>query len=333
MSKERVLIVDFLNLFLRNWIADPSIDARGNHCGGCKGTLKSLQKLLRETNATQIIFVYDGTGGSKRKKKLFEGYKDGRKPVHLNRNINNLSFDEEQNNRNMQLLKLSEYLNLMPVAQICLSDIEADDIIARVCNLRCLQDKIKIIVSSDKDFFQLCRDDVLVLRPVQNEIMNTKRIINKFGIHPNNFALARAIAGDKSDNLDGVGGVQLPTIAKKLSFLKEEKVYSINDVLDYCEKEEHNQTLRVFRNILDNKEKIELNYKIMQLYIPNISPQAAKQIKDTVENFEPSFNQTEVVKGFMRDGYSDYSWDLLFNTFKNISSKNKQFKKIIGISS
>ena len=61
----------------------------------------------------------------------------------------------------------------------------------------------KTIISSDKDFFQLCRDDVQIYRPIQKKIVTKQSIIDDFKIHPNNFALARAIEGDKSDNLPG----------------------------------------------------------------------------------------------------------------------------------
>ena len=63
--------------------------------------------------------------------------------------------------------------------------------------------------------------------------MNKKRIIEDFNIHPNNMALARAIAGDTSDNLPGVQGIGLPTIKKRLPFLCEEKSYTIDEVVQY----------------------------------------------------------------------------------------------------
>ena len=53
----------------------------------------------------------------------------------------------------------------------------------------------------DKDFYQLCDDKTVVYKPVRDEFLNKKRIVEQFDIHPNNFALARAIDGDKSDNL------------------------------------------------------------------------------------------------------------------------------------
>ena len=67
-----------------------------------------------------------------------------------------------------------------------------------------------------------------------SEVLNKNMIVDKYGIHPTNFALARAIAGDKSDNLEGVSGVGLPTVAKRLPFLAEQKTYTLDAVKAFC---------------------------------------------------------------------------------------------------
>ena len=208
--------------------------------------------------------------------------------------------------------------------ELTIDNVEADDVIARICNLRFLNDKIKIIVSADKDFFQLCNDTVIILRPIQEEILNVKRIVDKFGIHPNNFALARAIVGDKSDNLDGVSGVGLKSVSTRLSFLKEERSYTLTELYDFCESVE--TKLKIHQSIIENKDKLNLNYKMMQLYSPNIPPNVSKMIKDTVEGFIPIFNQTAVIKKFINDGMTDYNWDVMFQIFRSIAAENKTFK-------
>lgn len=325
-KKDRVLILDGYNGFIRNYVVDPSLGKDGSPIGGCKGFLKSLQKLSREINPQKIVIVWDGAGGSKRKKKMFAEYKDGRKPIKLNRNINQgFTPSEEAENKNWQFLKLIDYLNEMPIIQLMADDVEADDIIARVCNLKSLQGKMKVIVSSDKDFYQLCNDETIIVRPVQEEIMNVNRVTEKFGIHPNNFALARAIAGDKSDNLDGVGGAGLKTVQKRLPFLVEEKSYMLSEIFAFCEAQTESK-IKLFSDILANKDKVELNYKMMQLYVPNISPQTAKKVKDTFDNFVPEFNHTTIIKKMIMDGITDYNWETLFGFFRSMAAESKTFK-------
>jgi 5'-3' exonuclease len=179
-----------------------------------------------------------------------------------------MTAGEQEDNKNWQQQRIIEYLNEMPILQSYVENVEADDIIALVSQSQALAEHHKIILSSDKDFIQLCDDTTILYRPIQKEILNKKRILEQYEIHPTNFALARAIAGDKSDNLVGVGGAGLATVAKRFPFLSEEKSYTIKELVDYAE--DVDSKLKVFKNVVEGKEIIEKNYKMMQLYSPNI---------------------------------------------------------------
>ncbi len=213
--KNRIMIIDALNMYYRAYIVDPSLSSNGQPIGGIKGFLKILQKLCREIKPDQIAVIWDG--GSSRRRSKDKNYKEGRKPIRLNRAIRNLSENEELQNKMWQQARLVEYLNKMPISQILIDNLEADDIIGAIMHLSSLNGTQKVIVSADKDFIQLCNnEDVVLFRPVQKEVLNEKRIVEQYGIHPNNFALARAICGDKSDNLGGVGNVGLKDHLKKI---------------------------------------------------------------------------------------------------------------------
>ena len=198
-----------------------------------------------------------------------------------------------------------------------LEDVEADDIVSYVVQHYSLKDWQKVIVSSDKDFYQLCDDKTIVLRPIQNEVKSKVSIIEEFGIHPTNFALARAITGDKSDNLPGVGGIGLPTVSKRLPFLVEEKNYTIDEVYEYCE--EVDSKVKAYENILEQIDKIKLNYDMMQLYSPSISIQGKSKIEYAFENFEYHFNKTEVRKMMIQDGFGVWNWNDLFQALNKIA--------------
>lgn len=320
---KKILILDGYNTFVRNYVVNPSLDPRGNPIGGTFGFLKSLQKLVRETQPSKIIVAWDGQGGSAKRKKMVKEYKDGRKPLQLNRNVDqDLTPDQEAENRRDQFLRLVEYLNDMPVAQLILDDVEADDIIAYICQLESLKEYIKVIVSSDKDFFQLCNDEVMVLRPIQNEVLNELRIVEQFDIHPNNFALARALVGDKSDNLPGIKGAGMKTVAKRFPQLRDSKSMTLKELFAHCK--ENEETLKLYRDILDDKDTVKLNYKMMQLYSPSISAQGTRYVRDIVDNFIPTFNRTETEKRMIYDNFVGYNWNSLFQNFGAIvrSSRN-----------
>lgn len=315
---KRLLVIDALNAYFRAYIVDPSLSVNGQPIGGYKGFIKILQKLCREMRPDEIIIAWDGAGGSQRRKAVNKSYKEGRKPIRLNRDVRNLTEDEEMKNKVWQQHRLMELLNEMPVIQLMNDGVEADDIISYVVQLPHYEGWQKIIVSSDKDFFQLCDDETILYRPIQKKFVNKPRILEEYSIHPDNFALARAIAGDKSDNLPGAKGVGLATISKRFPFFAEESGANFEKLFEFCEND--NTNLRVFSSILDNREVIMENYKIMQLYSPSISIDGKNRIKHTIDNYSPQFNKTEVIRRMSVDGFGEWNTSSLFATFKRITS-------------
>ena len=318
---KRVLIVDALNAYLRAYIVDPSVSTNGQPIGGLKGFVKILQKLVRQTKPNAVVVCWDGPNGSKKRKTMDKNYKAGRKPIRLNRSVHNLTDDEELQNKIWQQGRVVEYLNNMPIIQTMLPEIEADDVISYVCSLEYFSDWQKIIVSNDNDFMQICDDTTVLWRPVKDEILNSKRIVEKTGIHPTNMALARAVIGDASDNLPGVKGAGFKTIAKRIGFLSESKTYTIDDVIGHCEAKSEDSKLKFFTNVVEAKDLIEHNYKMMQLYSPQMSVQAKIHVKESVENFECDFNKTEIIKLMREDGFGELNWEELKTHLNKISNE------------
>ena len=319
---KKLLVIDALNMYFRAYIVDPSLSTNGQPIGGFKGFLKILNKLVRETKPNKIVICWDGAGGSQKRKSINKNYKEGRKPIRLNRDIRNLSESEEIQNKIWQQTRLIEYLNNTPIIQLVSEGVEADDVISYVNNMPEHRGWQKIIVSSDKDFFQLLDDETILFRPVQKEILNSKRIVEKFGIHPNNFAMARAIAGDKSDNLAGIAGVGLATIAKRFPFLREEKSYTIDELVEFCESEE--DKLKVHTSIIEDKSTIEHNYKLMQLYSPSMSIQFKQKINSIVNDFKPEFNKTGIRTMLIEDGAGETNLADLFQNFRRICREKNE---------
>ena len=322
MSKKRVLIIDALNAYLRAYIVDPSLSTNGQPIGGIKGFIKILQKLVRETKPDQIAIIWDGPNGSAKRKKMDKNYKGGRKPLKLNRAFHNLSDQEVGENKMWQQARIMEYLNQMPIIQTIIPEIEADDVISYLTTMPYYKGWHKIIVSNDKDFMQLCDEETVLLRPVKNEILNKQRIVEQTGIHPTNMALARAIIGDSSDNLPGIRGAGFATVAKRLNFLSTDKTYSIDEVVDFCENV--GNKVKFYKNVSESKHIVEHNYKMMQLYAPQMSVQSKIFVQDAVENFDFSYNKTEIIRLMREDGFGELNWEDLRTNLNRISRENKQ---------
>lgn len=311
------MVVDALNAYFRAYIVDPSLSTMsGEPIGGYQGFIKILQKLCREMKPDEIVITWDGAGGSQKRKQINKNYKAGRKPIKLNRNVGNLTESQQMQNKVWQQVRLMEMLNFLPCIQLVSDGIEADDLISFVVQNGKYKGWEKIIISSDKDFFQLCDDETVVYRPIQKKFVNKPRILEEFGIHPTNFAMARAIAGDASDNLKGVRGVGLKTVAKKMEFFAKEDSVTFSELREYCEND--NTGLKAFSSILESYDKIQENYKIMQLYSPAISIQTKMKVQSALDNFTPEFNKTEIIKRIRTDGFAEWSMEDLFTSCKRI---------------
>ncbi len=163
-SMKRVMIVDALNAYFRAFIVNPSLSVHGQPIGGLKGFLSILQKLCRDIKPDSVVIVWDGPGGSRKRREQNKNYKEGRKPIRVNRPTN-LSAEEQQANMAWQQIRLVEYLNELPVIQFRFDEIEADDVIAYLTRTEQYRGWEKVIVSNDKDFIQLCDDETVLWRP------------------------------------------------------------------------------------------------------------------------------------------------------------------------
>ena len=162
----------------------------------------------------------------------------------------------------------------------------------------------------------MCDENTAVYRPIQDSLETEGSILYNFDIHPNNFALARAIAGDSSDNLKGVERVGLKTIAKIFPCLRETKQYNSEHIFKICENVEKPKVAH--RNILAQQDLVNQNYSIMQLYDPSISVLNRSSIDYNIANFEGDCNHINFKKMLFEDGQGSINFTDLWNILKKI---------------
>lgn len=310
---KRVMLVDAQNQFMRSYIVNPTMSPNGDPMGGVVGFLQTMNKLCRQVKPDLFVVVWDGDGGSNRRRQQNKNYKVGRKPPKLNRWSQNMNPAEIHTNRIWQQVRCIEYVNQTPIIQFRQPNVEADDVIAYVKSMPLFEDWQKVIISSDKDFIQLLDDKTVLVRPTQDQILNTNRVLEEHSIHPCNFALARAMVGDKSDNIDGIHGVGLKTVAKAFPFLSEGRDYYLEDLKKHSEGEE--SKLSIYNKVVENYKKVCDNYSIMQLSTPMISIRCAQFIDSTFKEYKPMFNKTEINKMMSVDGAITLNIDCLKTTF------------------
>jgi len=272
---DHILVVDGLNQFIRAWVVVPTLSSNGDHVGGVSGFLSSLGCAIKLLRPTRVIVVFDGKGGSERRRKMYPQYKEGRSVTkRLNRAYEEMSDGQtEQKSVVEQMGKLVSFLQELPVSIVSIDHIEADDTIGYIAT-QMYKDSRITIMSADKDFMQLVNDRVQIWSPVKKKIYGVQDIINEYGIHPINFIYYRILEGDTSDNIDGVKGVGLKTAIKSFPMLTESAETSVEKI------------------ILRAKD---CNYMLMQLKDPNFAPALQLKIEESVERIH-KFNKLHFIQ-------------------------------------
>ena len=219
---ERVVFIDGLNLFLRNFAILNFVNSSGTHIGGLAGFLRSLGALINQIQPTSIYIVFDGVGASTNRRYLLPEYKTGR---NLNRITNWDIFEDigDENDAKVdQIIRIIQYLKCLPVKVVSIDKVEADDIIAYMSKDMAKRFNTKsYIVSSDRDFLQLVDDNITVYRPIEREFYDPRTVKEKFGIVPENFIHYKVLLGDASDKVPGIKGLGKKGVLKRFPELAD----------------------------------------------------------------------------------------------------------------
>ena len=276
---DSVLLIDGMNLFIRVFSAIPTTNEDGVHVGGIVGFLRSLAFNINMIRPTRTIIVFDGKGGSNRRRKIFPEYKMGRKMSYrLNRAHNFLTREEEQQMMIRQLNRVVEYLECLPVSIMNMENIEADDVIGYLSK-HIYKNNKTTIVSTDKDFLQLVDETTSIYSPTKKKMYNEDEVFEEYGIHPKNFLLFRMFDGDKSDGIPGVNGIGMKTLVKLFPFMKTKEKYTLDDIYRSAETQKN----PLCEKVLQSKDLLDLNKQLMDLEDGIISGQTKLKVKEIVE--------------------------------------------------
>lgn len=290
---DRVLIIDGMNTFIRSFAAIPTMDENGNHIGGVTGFLKSVGYVTRKFKPSRVYVIFDGKGGSKRRRDIYPDYKLGRKPLtRLNRTYDMTTEKDEQDLMRYELVIVAKALMKLPITTITLDHVEADDIMSYIAQHVVENGGESIIYSTDKDFLQLVGDDIKVWNPVRKKTYIPEIVVEDYEIHPNNFLLYRALTGDTSDNLPGIKGLGMKTLLKIVPEFVTEQHLTFDDVIDAAE----NSKLKVASRIIDEQESIKLNIKLMSLRSVMISDNNKMKILNKINRPQLSLHKYDLTK-------------------------------------
>ena len=207
-AQPTLLLIDGHSLAFRAFYAlspDSFRTPDGQHTNAVHGFISMLLNILQSEQPTHLAVAFDLSRSSFRTDEYPE-YKGTR--------------GETPPEFNGQTELLEEALAAMNIKTLTRTNFEADDIIASLADQGADAGYQVLVVSGDRDTFQLIRDETTILYPVKGVLnlarMDDAAVLEKYGIHAKQYPDLAALVGETSDNLPGIPGVGPKTAAKWL---------------------------------------------------------------------------------------------------------------------
>lgn len=303
------LLIDAHNFFIRHYAANPSLDTNGERNGGVVGMIRGLRNLAERLKPTAIIVVWDGHGGSAKRRSIRAEYKSGRR-VRLNRGQDgdadfSETAKEDLHNMDDQMELAKKYVEILGIQQIVPDGCEADDMISY---LTTVLDGRKIIISTDRDFLQLVTKDVNVYNPIKERLYTPKEVMEDVGCTAANYVLMKSVCGDKGDDVSGVEGVGPKTLMKLVPSLAGEDMQlpqvfeRLTELSTQADKKgKPTATARQALKIIEKHDHIVENLSLVSLHTPLIDAGSARAARSKVLS-PPQYRTSSIRMEAMKDG-------------------------------
>lgn len=202
------LIIDVSYICHRNFHALKNMPAADIGTEVIFGFLHDVVRFQNRHGADNVVFCFDY--GEPLRKQIFPKYKISREKRHRKEPRDDRKrrgrLDRQMHRLRKRYLKEIGYQNILYQ-----KGYEADDIIASVALN--IEDEA-IIVSADHDFFQLLRPNVMIWNPNAQHMTTHESFRKEFGLEPEQWAMVKALAGCKTDDVPGIEGIGEKTAAK-----------------------------------------------------------------------------------------------------------------------
>jgi DNA polymerase-1 len=204
-GRTRVFLVDGYALIYRAFfamIARPLTTARGENTSAVWGITNFLLRLYENYHPEYLGWVHDR--GVSFRQEQYPDYKATREKLG----------EELQQDFDRSLERVCQILDAFGIPVIALEGYEADDVVATLAERAANGGLQAVIVSGDKDFYQLIRPGVALLNPgrggqaaVEEQWVDQANANERLGVPPERVVDYLALVGDSSDNIPGVKGI------------------------------------------------------------------------------------------------------------------------------
>ena len=297
----------------------------GKYTNAVYGFLAILFKVLDDTKPDYIAVAFDLKAPTARHK-MYEGYKANRKGM--------------PNELAEQMPIVKEILTDMNITIIEKETYEADDILGTLSKTAEKKGIDVVIVSGDRDTFQLASNKVTIRIPhtkvgkTEVDYFDEEAIVEKYGIKPKQLIEVKGLMGDTSDNIPGVSGIGEKTA---LELIKKYK--TIDGLYKAIDEKKDDLKPKTKEKLVNDKEmaylsrtlgtinrEVPLDNKIEDLKIKEWNKEKVTE-KFKELNFNRFMERFNLKEESAESGGIDLSKDL-FKT-KNIAVSNKYIEDVI----
>ncbi len=201
---KKIYVIDAVNYLFRSYYAiGPMLNQQGQSTSALFGFIRTVQKLIRDFAPEHLVCVFDGPDNKKGRRAVYADYKMHRKgaPEDL--------FP--------QFEWAYDYCQMAGIPVLCIDGVEADDTMATIALWAEKKGANAYLCSSDKDLMQLVNNHIYLIHlHKENLLINAAKVVEQFGVRPDQMLDLLAIMGDASDNIPGLEGFGPKTAASLL---------------------------------------------------------------------------------------------------------------------
>lgn len=201
-SKPPFILVDGSSYLFRAYHAMPGFsNSKGEPTGTVYGVINMMRRLLKDYDPEYLAVVFDAKGKTFRND-MYKDYKANRPPM--------------PDDLRQQIEPIHEVIKAMGLPLICVSGVEADDVIGTLSEQATALGIDTVISTGDKDMAQLVNKHVSLVNTMTDVHMGVEGVKEKFGVPPERIIDYLALIGDTVDNVPGVPKVGPKTAVKWL---------------------------------------------------------------------------------------------------------------------
>jgi DNA polymerase-1 len=188
-----LILVDGSSYLFRAYHSPPHLtNSKGEATGAIYGVVNMLKSLLRQYNPSQMAVVFDAKGPTFRNT-MYAEYKAHRPPM--------------PDDLRSQIEPLHQIIHALGLPLLCISGVEADDVIGTLATQASAIGRHVLISTGDKDMAQLVDAHVTLINTMTDTMLDPAGVKEKFGVGPELIIDFLALMGDKADNIPGLPGV------------------------------------------------------------------------------------------------------------------------------